>query len=155
MKKIYKILPLLFLIVFSNLNISSYSNEMYCWEETKYQGDFSKNNKWATNAKATDSYLYDTLKDKATIIPVGIVSYKNFRKSGDCSYGYNGMFTNVYYTNYLDYSLGGNGSGTYYADATFLKFCAVFNSSGSSSGGSSGGSSGAATASVNYIIKAK
>ena len=56
MKKIYKILPLLFLIVFSNLNISSYSSEMYCWEETKYQGDFSKNNKWATNAKATDSY---------------------------------------------------------------------------------------------------
>ena len=146
MKKIYKILPLLFLIVFSNLNISSYSSEMYCWEETKYQGDFSKNNKWATNAQATDSYLYDTLKDKATIIPVGIVSYKNMKRdSTDSSYGYNEISTRVYYTDYL------NTWGTYYADATFLKFCAVFNSSGSSSGGSSG----AATASVNYIIKAK
>ena len=152
MKKIYKILPLLFLIVFSNLNISSYSSEMYCWEETKYQGDFSKNNKWATNAKATDSYLYDTLKDKATIIPVGIVSYKNRSESSSIGsssygYGYNEIYTAVYYvnscyeTNYRDVP----------PDATFLKFCAVFNSSGSSSGGSSG----AATASVNYIIKAK
>lgn len=155
MKKIYKILPLLFLIVFSNLNISSYSSEMYCWEETRH-GDFIKNNKNATNAKATDSYLYDTLKDKATIIPVGVVSYKNIgAANSDYGYGYNQISTRVYYTNYLEYNYGGQNSGNYYADATFLKFCAVFNSSGSSSGGSSGGSSGAATASVNYIIKAK
>lgn len=150
MKKIYKILPLLFLIVFSNLNISSYSSEMYCWEETKYQGDFSKNNKLATNAKATDSYLYDTLKDKATIIPVGVVSYKNTTKTDGNSgyaYGFNEIYTRVYH--YQGY-INGNW-GDHYADATFLKFCAVFNSSGSSSGGSSG----AATASVNYIIKAK
>ena len=154
MKKIYKILPLLFLIVFSNLNISSYSSEMYCWEETKYQGDFSKNNKWATNAKATDSYLYDTLKDKATIIPVGIVSYRNTTSSASADYGYayNEIHTSVYHVKKTGSDFV---TRDYYADATFLKFCAVFNSSGSSSGGSSGGSSGAATASVNYIIKAK
>ena len=152
MKKIYKILPLLFLIVFSNLNISSYSSEMYCWEETKYQGDFSKNNKMATNAKATDSYLYDTLKDKATIIPVGVVSYKNNTESyatGSSAYGYgfNEIYTKIYHID----SCPQTNYKTIQADATFLKFCAVFNSSGSSSGGSSG----AATASVNYIIKAK
>lgn len=139
MKKIYKILPLLFLTIFSNLNISSFSSEMYCWEETRH-GDFNKNNKNATNAKATDSYLYDTLKDKATIIPVGVVSYRNYGRE----YGFNEIYTNVpifvdYYY-YRDYN-------QYFADATFLKFCAIFNSSG--------GSSGAATASVNYIIKAK
>lgn len=149
MKKIYKILPLLFLIVFSNLNISSYSSEMYCWEETKYQGGFSKNNKLATNAKATDSYLYDTLKDKATIIPVGVVSYKNSTRTDGNSgyaYAYHEIYTRVFYVDYFNGDFHDN-----YADATFLKFCAVFNSSGSSSGGSSG----AATASVNYIIKAK
>jgi len=108
-----------------------------CWDE--YRGIYDSNAVGLINSRTvsgSDSKLYSALKDKATVVYVGVVGGKAKTSDG----------ITMTYTSYLtsyDYRK------TYVNDDYIaLKFCAVFNDSSSST-------STNATAAVNYIIKAK
>ena len=126
----YKKVLIMGMTLLSSLNFCFGAN-IQCWEEYRIPW-----NGQTSNFSASDSKLYNTLKDKATVIFVGVTSYKQVGGSGDSQ-----VYTAIP-TTYIV-------SGIYQSDYIALKFCAVFNDSGSSS------TSTNSTAAVNYIIKAK
>ena len=137
----YKKVLIMGMTILSSLNFCFGAN-IQCWEENITKWDSRVDNNYASksnNFSASDSKLYNTLKDKATVVFVGISSYDKVT-AGE---GVTAMPMSYIYK-YFDYYK--------YVENPYiaLKFCAVFNDSGSSTSASTN-----ATAAVNYIIKAK
>ena len=143
----YKKVLIMGMLFLSSLNFCFGAN-IQCWEEyrTPWDSQVTSNyEKNSNNFSASDSKLYNTLKDKATVVFVGVSTYKQVGGVGD-SVVYTAMPT-TFIASYNGYGKNKVSDSDYIA----LKFCAVFNDSGSSSSSTSTSS----TAAVNYIIKAK
>ena len=136
----YKKVLIMSMLFLSSLNFCFGAN-IQCWEEYRTPWDSQVTSNYeskSNNFSASDSKLYNTLKDKATVFFVGVVG--GDIKDGGMRYG---TFINA-----MSYS-----PSSTYDEYIALKFCAVFNDSGSST--SSTSTSISSTAAVNYIIKAK
>lgn len=148
----YKKVLIMGMLFLGSLNFCFGAN-IQCWEENINPWDsrvLSNYYEKSNNFSASDSKLYNTLKDKATVIFVGVNTYRTATTTSSDG-GITAMPSS--YILYNDSSWNNNTTGKImrYSLSNYiaLKFCAVFNDSASSS------TSTNATASVNYIIKAK
>ena len=142
----YKKVLIMGMLFLSSLNFCFGAN-IQCWEENInpwVSKAISNTRSNSNNFAASDSKLYNTLKDKATVVFVGVSAYSSAGGTTSDSPIAAMPYSYITGTSY-------EGGGRYHVDmcSLALKFCAVFNDSGSSS------SSTSSTAAVNYIIKAK
>ena len=147
MKKNIKKFLITGMLFLGSLNFCFGAN-IQCWEEYRTPWDSQVMSWYSSNSNkfsASDSKLYNTLKDKATVIFVGTTGYTTTGTNSS-----DGGITTVP-TSYILAPLSYGRPTRVQADSIILNFCAVFNDSGSSSSSTSTSS----TAAVNYIIKAK